>query len=274
VGPEHRKPRPGDPDAKLLGDGSRPDEVRLRGEQRELLAAVARQEVAVAELFLHQARDALEHGVAGRVAELVVQALEVVDVDEGEGERLVGAVGALRLPGELVLEVAVVVEPREAVGERELGEHLVSAPQRLVLGAQPAIRLFDGGALALELEPALPEPLREVVEGAGGGPEQEETEGEAHRGGEEPRADVDGEVADLDRRRPLEHPQREAGRHRDGDRGRQGRPEEDEPDPEREAPKPRGRLRMHLSSSREGAPCPTLPGSAEPRGGLMKSPEG
>ena len=256
MGPEHRKPRPRDAEAELLGEGRRAGEIGLRREQRELLAAVAREEVAVAELFQHQAGDLLEHRVPGRVSELVVQALEVVDVDEGEGEGLVGAVGALRLPGELVLEMAVVVEPREAVGEGELREHLVGPAQRFVLGAEPPVGFLDGGAVALELAAALAEALREIVEGAGRGTQQQQTEHEAHRRGEHPGADVHREVAHQQvppgRRCGLEHPQRVAGRDRHGDGGGQRRPQQDEPDPEREGPGTRGRLRMHLSSSREG----------------------
>jgi hypothetical protein len=66
------------------------------------------------------------------VAELVVQPLEVV-VPQRQAAGC--QIGALRLAGELVLEVTVVVGG-EAVRERELRQRLVRAPQRDVLRAQ------------------------------------------------------------------------------------------------------------------------------------------
>ena len=65
-------------------------------------------------------RDPRQELVAGGVAEPVVQPLEVVDVDQQDRERLAGALDALDLAREVVLEEAVVVQLGEAVGDREL----------------------------------------------------------------------------------------------------------------------------------------------------------
>ena len=187
------------------------------------------------------------------MAELVVQALEVVDVDQRERERLAGAVGALRLARELVLEVAVVVETREAVGERELREHLVRAAQRVVLRAQPLVRVLDLAALLLELAPARVEAVGEVVERARGRAQQPEAEREASRRGERRGHDVDREVGSEPRRTERRRGQRAQELPRDdGDRhGRRERgAEQHEAHSKREAPKPRGGFRVHLSSTR------------------------
>ena len=55
----------------------------------------------------------------------VVQLLEVVDVQEEQGEVLVVAPGPLQFVREALLEVAVVVEARQPVGEGHLLDLLV-----------------------------------------------------------------------------------------------------------------------------------------------------
>ena len=84
----------------------------------ELLAAVARGDVdAGADVRAEDAADLSEHEVARRVPEAVVEVLEVVDVDHEQRQRQAVALGAGDLLVEALVEVAVVVEPREAVGD-------------------------------------------------------------------------------------------------------------------------------------------------------------
>ena len=64
-------------------------------------------------------RDLREDAVARRVAVLVVDPLEVVDVDEAEAELLAGVLGRDELALEPLVEVAVVSEPGQRVGQRE-----------------------------------------------------------------------------------------------------------------------------------------------------------
>ena len=86
------------------------------GEQdRELVAAEPEGLAALAEVR----RELREHLVAARMAEAVVDPLEVVDVHEAEAERIALRAGVCELALEPVVEVAVVAEPGQRVGQRE-----------------------------------------------------------------------------------------------------------------------------------------------------------
>ena len=75
-------------------------EVRAGEQHDELLAADAVDEVERPQRLSHRVGDVLEHGVAGRVAVLVVDPLEVVEVGHEQPERRVLARGrrAARAP--------------------------------------------------------------------------------------------------------------------------------------------------------------------------------
>ncbi len=74
-------------DAQSLGHEVRTRARRRVGQQqRELLAAGAGDRVAGATAGGEDAPDAHEHGVAGAVAELVVDGLEVVEVADDDGQ--------------------------------------------------------------------------------------------------------------------------------------------------------------------------------------------
>src|SRR4029078_9285453 len=87
------------------------------------------------------ARDLGQHRVAGRMAVAVVDLLEVVEVEEADGERAARGGRLLEVHLELLLEMAVVPEPGERVGERESHR-----PQRVVGRALvPGDRAERGG---------------------------------------------------------------------------------------------------------------------------------
>src|SRR6185295_2120134 len=87
-----------------------------RGHQDgELVAAEPERLATLAEALPHLA----EHAVAGGMAEAIVDPLEVVDVDEAERERLVLLLGDRELALQALVEVPVVAEVRERIGERE-----------------------------------------------------------------------------------------------------------------------------------------------------------
>jgi len=106
-------------------------------EHGELLAAVARRHVGVADRGAQGGADAAQKVVAGLVAVLVVELLEVVQVQHDERELAAVAVDLGDLVVQVVDERAVVVQAREPVaqrGGRQQPLHLVvlalDAPQK------------------------------------------------------------------------------------------------------------------------------------------------
>ena len=66
---------------------------------------------------LHDARELLQHEVAGQVAVHVVDALEVVDVEHEDREVALVAAAADDLALERLVEVALVVDLRETIDD-------------------------------------------------------------------------------------------------------------------------------------------------------------
>src|SRR5581483_12249068 len=97
-------------------------ERRLGEDDRELVAADAAGDVGAADDRAQALRDLAEDGVAAQVADLLVDRLEVVEVEEDERETAVVAVGPLHLLGERLVEVAAVVETRQRIAHRQLVE--------------------------------------------------------------------------------------------------------------------------------------------------------
>jgi len=93
--------------------------VRARSGQqhRELLATVAADEVMPPHAFLQCARDDLQHFVAFRVAEAIVELLEVVDVDHEQAQRPFAALRAREFDFEALVNEAAVRELGQLVGD-------------------------------------------------------------------------------------------------------------------------------------------------------------
>ncbi len=72
---------------QALDDPASGREVRAGEHDEELVAAVAHGQVVLAAVVADDAGDATQHGVADRVRERVVDALEPVDVDEHDRQR-------------------------------------------------------------------------------------------------------------------------------------------------------------------------------------------
>src|SRR4030095_9828005 len=103
----------GDRAADPLGDVDGPELGAAGEEHHDLLAAVPDARIVVADAQHQETRDAAKDLVADLVTVLVVDALEVVDVDERAGDRVVRLHAAL---GEL-RELVVDVRAREQTGE-------------------------------------------------------------------------------------------------------------------------------------------------------------
>jgi hypothetical protein len=85
-------------------------------QQAEFLAAETAAQVAVAQQVPHGGGDRGEHGVSGEVAVRVVDGFEVVDVGDGDRQRLLRRGGPGDLDGGFALPGAGVQEPGLGVG--------------------------------------------------------------------------------------------------------------------------------------------------------------
>ncbi len=133
---------------QALGDqlGAR-RQRELLGDHDELVAAETPERVGVAHDAVEPRGDRLQQLVAGAVAERVVDALEVVEVDEQRRHRRLAATRA----GEHLLDA---VEDQRAV--RQAGQRVVGGQERELLLAPRELLV---GPLALGLE-ALAHPQR------------------------------------------------------------------------------------------------------------------
>ena len=120
-------------DAQPLAQDARPLEVDLATDHRELLAAVARQDVLGADRLRHHAGDGGQHRVAGQVTVGVVDLLEVVDVDEQQRQRLLVPDREADLRVQAIDEVAAVEGRRQTVAQRRLEQLLLVVLVDLVL---------------------------------------------------------------------------------------------------------------------------------------------
>ena len=84
----------------------------------ELVAAVAGDDVVVAQLAAHRLGDRAQDVVPGQVAVLVVDRLEVVEVEQQAGQRGAGAARAGDLLAHAQVQRAVVEQPGQGVGDR------------------------------------------------------------------------------------------------------------------------------------------------------------
>ena len=119
--------------------------VALDGEQRELVAAVARGDVVGAGPAAQRVADAAQHLVADQVAVLLVDLLEVVEVEEDQREVAAGhARGALDLAQQALVQRRVVEAAGQPVGARGLRDR----------GVEAGVAARGGGELGERLEQA------------------------------------------------------------------------------------------------------------------------
>ncbi len=130
-GGRHRRQGGEDPLGQPLG-GS----VRLRRQDRELVAAEARHQLPGIEQAADPEREVAQHRVAGRVAEQVVDLLETVEVEAQHREPAAQGVGGAHLALEPRVEARAVGE----AGERVVVGEIVDLALGPAPGAQVAHR--------------------------------------------------------------------------------------------------------------------------------------
>src|SRR5215470_67894 len=110
-------------------------QASARANHRELLSADPARNVDPADGTQEYARKMNQRSIAGYVAEPIVDALEIVQVDDDQTERLLLAIGASRLEGEHLAEVSGVAQQGQCVGHRERLEYFVRRHQSIRDGA-------------------------------------------------------------------------------------------------------------------------------------------
>ena len=114
------KPSSPDPEPHFLRGGESAVFERRRKDHRELFPAVAAHDVDLANGFVEHAGELLQHGVSGEMPVVIVEPLEIIDVDHQKRHAAVVATHPLDLLFDPVLEVAVVVAPRELVHDHRI----------------------------------------------------------------------------------------------------------------------------------------------------------
>jgi hypothetical protein len=117
-----------------------PFAVDLAADDRELLAAVAREHVLGPDGLVHHLGDARQHHVTRHVSELIVDLLEVIDVDEQQGQRLLVAQREADLRVQPVDEVAAVERRGQTVAQRRFEQLLLIVLVDVVLIREPENR--------------------------------------------------------------------------------------------------------------------------------------
>ncbi len=105
--------------AEPLGDGGPAPRVGLRQDQHKLLAALPEREVHLPDLRPDPPGELDQHGVPGGVPVCVVDLLEPVQVQGEHGQRAAEPAGPLHLPAHRLLQVPVVPQPGQRVGQRQ-----------------------------------------------------------------------------------------------------------------------------------------------------------
>ena len=136
--------------ADVLGDGARHLDLPVRQDHHEFLAAVAAEDVLVAELRIDDLGDLLQAVVAAGVAQLVVDRLEMVDIDEQHRQRRALAVRVLEGARQRLVETAAIQRAGQridfgGVAQMQRGHGFVGLQQR-----QPRQFADDGQFLGME----------------------------------------------------------------------------------------------------------------------------
>jgi hypothetical protein len=132
-------------------------------DQAELLAADPEETVGLAPVLLDQHGQLPQGVVADGVAEAVVDALEVVDVEHGQAEAAPVADLLAQFQVEQFLELAPIVDAGERVGAGQQFQALLDGLAAADLGLQPFILVAQADRHLLEQEAAVLEAGDDVL---------------------------------------------------------------------------------------------------------------
>jgi len=123
--------------AQALGRGEGLGAADAAEHQGELVAAETRAQVGAARGALHELADQAQGLVAPGMADLPVETLQVVDVAQHKRKVFAAFLGAVDLAGQTLVQVAVVVEAAEHVGDGVLfnAVHALWAPSSSFVSA-------------------------------------------------------------------------------------------------------------------------------------------
>src|SRR5439155_21894125 len=111
--------RGSEPRRYLLRLGHPGRQIRVRIRDREHSPAVARDPVILPDRRAYALGKALEHLVAGQMAMVIVNALEMIEVCDQHSERPTIPARAFDFESQLIGEVTAIVRSHERVGDRE-----------------------------------------------------------------------------------------------------------------------------------------------------------
>ena len=147
-----------------LGDGRRDRLVGAGKQEHELVAAVAGDLVVRAQLALQRAGDLAQQLVAGRVALGVVDALEVVEVQDHGAERMPVTARAGDLLADAQLHRAVVEDARQRVGAGDVLDVLERLRVAAGDGGEAGDRLERAQVLVLDVAAGRPRHLERAAQ--------------------------------------------------------------------------------------------------------------
>ena len=120
-----------DPPSQPLRVQCRAATVYTAQHHSEFLTAIARHQIAVAaECFIERAGDTLQDFIAADVAVRVVVVLELIKIEEDEGQRFVFTPRSSHLVLECAIEVPAIRNPREGVDRDESFQALIDGLER------------------------------------------------------------------------------------------------------------------------------------------------
>ena len=132
-----------------FGGALSPVRVRFRQKQSELLPAVTRHKISVSCALLQHGRHTAQDRIARRMSEGVIERLEMICVEQHEGEGVLITYALFKEKRQLLLKRPMVAKPGQSVGDGLRGELLIESFQSKIGLFQFGLLDFQGADLPL-----------------------------------------------------------------------------------------------------------------------------